>query len=371
MSNASAFQNFYKNSLANLQKKTEEYNLQIQQEPNAILRPFQVEFARMNEGGKMLRGMLVNLGYKIAGGEDIPYSDDLALAFELFQTAVLIHDDIIDKADTRRDKPTIHKEYERSLVKRSIKMVSSQETESSLGASAALCVGDLGLFYANRQVAEHYKDNPKLAELILYFDQIILDTIRGELLDVVLPYELQDPSLSEQEKQELLTKSVFEIYHLKTAFYSVIGPLHLGMLLGDLPKAEMDILDEICDDLGIAFQIKDDILGVFSGEEETGKDAGSDVAEFKQTILYMYVMTKAPEYASRLEKLYGREDLTPEMLVEVQELFKASGAYRYAVDTMEECFERAEEKMHFLKHVDQESLQILQGFISYLRERTK
>ncbi len=366
-----AFSAFYEASKTRLTKKIDAYNESVARDGNPLIQPFQKEFARMNQGGKCLRGMLVNLGYQIAGGADVAFSDDLAIAFELFQTAVLIHDDVIDKADTRRDQMTIHKAYQKRLAERSIRMVSASESAESLSMSAAICAGDLGLFYSNYQLAQHYRNHPHLGDLILYFDQVIIDTIRGELLDVILPYELQDAVYSEEERGALLERSVMEIYHLKTAFYSVIGPLHLGMILGGMPEEQMKQLDEICDDLGIAFQIKDDILGIFADAEETGKDAGSDISEFKQTILYQYVMNHVPTHKDALLRYYGREHLSSRDRKAVQDLFYGSGAYGYAVDTMEQCFKRASRKLKSLDCLDEDSRAILSGFISYLRDRTK
>ncbi len=365
-----AFQTFYRASLKRLTEKNEAYNETIRQEQNPVLRPFQYDFTRMNEGGKCLRGMLVNLGAVIAGRE-AEESDVLALAFELFQTAVLIHDDVIDKAELRRGNVTIHRRYEESLRDRGIRMVSGSESYASLGASAAICAGDLGLFYSNLILAEHYTGHPKLGQLIGYFDKVIIDTIRGELLDVVLPYELQDSSLDEEEQNALLESSVMEIYRLKTAQYSIIGPLHLGMLLGDRTEEEMSELDSVCEDLGIAFQIKDDLLGVFGDPDTIGKDLGSDISEYKQTILYMYVMTKAPSFKADLETYYGREALSADDIRRVQEIFRLSGAERYAADTMEACFRRAGEKLKNISFMDENTRLILTGFMEYLRNRTK
>ncbi len=366
-----SFQQFYEASRQRLSKLIASRNRKIVKEPNPLLKPFQEYFADLNEGGKMLRGVLVNLGYKIAGGKNVSDSDSLAAAFEIFQTAVLIHDDIIDRADLRRGKKTVQRRYEESLRDRKIQMVSGSETYASLASSAALCTGDLGLFYSNIEIARNYQDHPKVGKLIAYFDQVIIDTIRGELLDVVLPYEIQDPHFSENEKSALLEKSVMEIYHLKTAYYSVIGPLHLGMLLGDLPDSNMKELDGFCDDLGIAFQIKDDILGIYADEERTGKDAGSDISEFKQTILYQYVMSKGGAEKTELLKLYGKEDLTARDLKDVQDLFRTSGAYEYANEKMEQCFMSANRKLEGMQFLKEEDRSILRGFIGYLRTRKK
>ncbi len=372
-----AFSAFYSDSLNRLTKKTNAYNKVMRKEPNPIIRPFREDLADLNTGGKMLRGMLVNLGYQIAvhmNGEaacNAAESDMLALAFEIFQTGVLVHDDIIDNAGTRRGKITVHRRYEHRLNVRETKMVAAGEKPGNLAKSAAICVGDLGIYYANKQIVDYYAQNEHLAALIGYFDDIVLQTIRGELLDVVLPYEIQDDKYSPEEKKKLLEKSIWDIYYLKTAGYSVIGPLHLGMILGGADEKQMKALDRVAEDIGIAYQIMDDILGVFADPEKLGKDVGSDITEFKQTILYMYVCTMKPEYEEELLQIYGKKRISDAELDEVQRIFRESGALAYAQEMLGDCFERAEKRLARIKGMSKEDKAILRGFITYCKGRRK
>ncbi|MBR0378520.1 MAG: polyprenyl synthetase family protein [Lachnospiraceae bacterium] len=372
-----AFSTFYSDSLNRLTKKTNAYNKILRKEPNPIIRPFREDLADLNTGGKMLRGMLVNLGYQIAvhmNGEaacNAAESDMLALAFEIFQTGVLVHDDIIDNAGTRRGKITVHRRYEHRLNVRETKMVAAGEKPGNLAKSAAICVGDLGIYYANKQIVDNYAQNEHLAALIGYFDDIVLQTIRGELLDVVLPYEIQDDKYSPEEKKKLLEKSIWDIYYLKTAGYSVIGPLHLGMILGGADEKQMKALDRVAEDIGIAYQIMDDILGVFADPEKLGKDVGSDITEFKQTILYMYVCTMKPEYEEELLQIYGKKRISDAELDEVQRIFRESGALAYAQEMLGDCFERAEKRLARIKGMSKEDKAILRGFITYCKGRRK
>ena len=372
-----AFSAFYSDSLNRLTKKTNAYNKVMRKEPNPIIRPFREDLADLNTGGKMLRGMLVNLGYQIAvhmNGEaacNAAESDMLALAFEIFQTGVLVHDDIIDNAGTRRGKITVHRRYEHRLNVRETKMVAAGEKPGNLAKSAAICVGDLGIYYANKQIVDNYAQNEHLAALIGYFDDIVLQTIRGELLDVVLPYEIQDDKYSPEEKKKLLEKSIWDIYYLKTAGYSVIGPLHLGMILGGADEKQMKALDRVAEDIGIAYQIMDDILGVFADPEKLGKDVGSDITEFKQTILYMYVCTMKPEYEEELLQIYGKKRISDAELDEVQRIFRESGALAYAQEMLGDCFERAEKRLARIKGMSREDKAILRGFITYCKGRRK
>ena len=375
--NLEAFRKFYEETYKRLEKKTHTYNRSLKKDDNPIIRPFMEDLADLNQGGKMLRGMLVVFGYQIArharGASEIelPISDALAQTFEMFQTGVLVHDDVIDNAAQRRGKITVHRRYEHRLDVRDIQMVSGIEKPQEIAKSVGICVGDLGIYYANKLLADSYGSDPALGQLISYFDDIVIQTIRGELLDVVLPYEIQDPGIGEEERAKLLEKSIYDIYFLKTAGYSVIGPLHLGMILGGAEPKEMAALDRCARDIGIAYQIMDDILGVFADPKILGKDVGSDVAEYKQTILYMYVRTMKAEYAEELLQYYGKKHVTSKDIEQVQRLFEESGALAYARSVLVDHFESAERKISRMKFMDAEDKKILRGFISYCKGRRK
>lgn len=369
-----AFTRFYKESARRLTKEINRTNRKMRKEKNPIIETMLSDVADLNEGGKLLRGIFVLLGYRIAknlaGGEtrDTSYADGAAVAFELFQTGVLIHDDIIDNADTRRGKTTIQRRYEGRLAERKLAYGAAA---LKTGESAAICAGDYGLYLANLTLAEAYAGDPCLAELIRYFDTVILDTIRGELLDVMLPVEIADPALAPEEAAELRRESILSIYKLKTAQYSVVGPLHLGMILGGASKKAMRDLDAFAENLGIAFQIKDDILGVFADADVLGKDVGSDIEEKKQTVLSMYVENEAPEYASKLAEIYGKPDADAEAVEAVRTIFRESGALSFAESEMEKLFSAAERKLSAMKDLMPEDRAVLTGLITYMRGRKK
>ena len=389
----SAFREFYQKTFERLAVRAAAYNESLKREEQKLLAPFFDMMADLNEGGKMLRGVLVVLGYQIAsraaadgrqiaeasgaeGGTDedpapdggLAAADDAALAFEIFQTGVLIHDDIIDRARTRRGKPTMTVRYEESLKER---RMAAPSQSGHLAESAAICAGDYLITASNLILTRACGTHPRGAAVIRAFDEVILDTIRGELLDVVLPMEMTDPARSKEEADALLHKAVNDIYHLKTARYSVIGPLHLGLLLGGMHKDQTAQLDAMADDLGIAFQIKDDLLGIYADEQELGKDIGSDISEFKQTVLYAYVRMREPEAYKQLLTVYGKPAITFEELQMVQQLFEDCGARRFAETEMERHFASAERAVDAMTFVDERDKAILKEFISYNRERRK
>ena len=143
------------------------------------------------------------------------------------------------------------------------------------------------------------------------------------------------------------------------------------MILGGADEKEMKAMDRFAEELGIAYQIMDDILGIYADPEYLGKDVGSDIEEFKQTILYMYVHNMKPEYLPELEIYYGQKNINLKELAEVQRIFRESGALAYAQEMLALRFEQAEKRLGRMKFVDAEDKAILRGFIEYCKGRRK
>jgi len=381
---AAAFQEFYGEGKKRLEKEASSYNEALSDEKQPVLKGYFADMADLNSDGKMLRGMLVQLGYALAkeaaGGSGAAYekgmaaaasqeaseSDALALAFEVMQTGILMHDDIIDEADERRGKATVHR---RAAKRYGAEEADGHARQKLLRAadSAAICAGDYCMLDANRLIVERYSENANLPRVLSYFDKVILDTIRGELLDVVLPTERE----LESGKDLKLGECVEEIYFLKTAGYSVAGPLHLGMLLGGAPEETAAMLDAAAYEVGVAYQIKDDILGIFADAEYVGKDVGADIAEKKLTILYSYVAEAAPSYLAELDSVYGSKEVTPEVLGEVRRIFKESGALENAERRAEELSASALLKLEALPFAKGAAGEALKGFVEYAAGRKR
>lgn len=366
-----AFLTFYKSGRRELEKAVRGVNRTLTKEKHPFLRVFMQDLADLNSGGKLLRGTLIRLGYAFSHPEDLNGSNDLAVAYEMFQTGVLIHDDIIDNAETRRGKFTVQRRVEKRLHVRNTEMLAEVDGPGDVARSAAICAGDIGITYAGVHMAAAYGEHPAFPALMRYFGDTVLSTMRGELLDVMLPYELQDESYDEAARRELLEKSVRDIYHLKTSRYSVIGPLHLGMMLGGMSEEAMRAMDRFADELGIAYQIMDDILGIYADAGYLGKDVGSDISEFKQTILWMYVRTSKPEAVEELLRYYGKKRVSERDLEAVRRIFRESGALDYARAVMESCFERAERKLARMRFLSAEEKAILRGFIAWCSGRSR
>jgi geranylgeranyl diphosphate synthase type I len=155
------------------------------------------------------------------------------------------------------------------------------------------------------------------------------------------------------------------VYKLKTALYTIIGPLSLGLILGGIDDEKLEDIKNVGDKIGVAFQIQDDILGIYSN---MGKVIGSDIKEFKQTILYSYT-TKNEKYREELLKYYGKEDINEVEINETRRIFKESGAYEYAYNLMNKLYNESIEIVKNNKWIKDEDKQIIVGFIEYLRTR--
>ena len=355
-----SFMIFFKNSRERLSGKMQNFNREICNQSEKRIAENISEFTRMNCNGKFIRGALVNLGYSILKS-DIEYSDDLALAFEIYQTAILISDDVIDHASLRRNQPTIPVHYINDWETKGIEI---KRNAYDVANSMAICAGGLGMCYANQRVAEAYSRSDNLGFLLKYFNQVIIKTIQGEVIDVLLPYEEQNFRSDEDDLVDLIT----EIYRLKTAWYTVIGPLCLGMILAGGADEDIKKIEGFAENLGIAFQIKDDILGIYADEDNLGKNIGADITEFKQTLLYAYIRNQK-EYFSNLLQYYGNENLTYEDVKAIRDLFSKSGALGYAEQEMNRYFKLAIESLKSMKFIPEEKETILFGLIWYLKLR--
>lgn len=350
------FIKYYNNTKINLAKYIDQFNDELLNENSIIIKDNLKQFANLNSDGKLIRGVLVNLGYKIIK-EESDYSYPLALAFEVFQTSILVHDDIIDNDDLRRGKTTIHA-YNYDKYYKLTKSSKSKELSNNL----AICIGDLGFYKANYIISNNYKNDSNLGNILDYYNEVVINTIRGEILDVVLPFN-EEFKLDNNSLEE----NILEIYKLKTAYYTIVGPLSLGMILAGCSKEKLKDIEKTGYTLGIAFQLQDDMLGIYG--EEIGKPVGSDIEEFKQTLLYAYTK-KNKKYYDELLKVYGKK-VDKNSLSKVREIFKNSGAYSYTLDMINSLYEESEKVLNDIDWLKEEDKEIIIGFIEYLKNRRK
>lgn len=343
--------------------KMEDYNsLFVKGYSNRFLEEALEQFVSSNKGGKFLRACLIALGYQSFGNDDDNYLA-LGCALELFQTSILIHDDIIDKADKRRGLDTIPVKYQK-IYGDPIKEGNDFEGKrKDIGNSMALCLGDLGFYLALQIIVQNYRNNENLDRVLEYYNSVAIKTCEGEMVDVILPF--YEEFYGEEDDLE---SHVMEIYKLKTAWYSVVGPYSLGAILGGLDDDKVHKLEDALINLGVAFQIKDDLLGIYGDEKHIGKSVTSDVSEYKQTILYAYAINT--KYRDELLKYYGKEISVKEM-DKVKEIFDKSGAREYANKTMDKLFKDSFKDILDLDFLSTDKKKLLLGFAEFLKVRSK
>jgi geranylgeranyl diphosphate synthase type I len=260
-------------------------------------------------GGKRIRGVLVKLGYKIgeAGSKNKSEILKIAIAYEIFQAAILAHDDIIDKSLLRRGKPSLYSRF----------------GGDHSGISKAICLGDIGFFLAFRLIAESGFPEKEKNRSFAIFSKTMLETGIGELLDV----ELGQTGSQIAEIQDIIT-----VYKFKTAYYTITAPLLLGAILGGFTDAQLEPIKIFGENLGVAFQIQDDIHDIFSEKVKLGKEAGGDIKEGKQTLLYVYAKEHATaQQKSLLKKYYGNQEDESSEIEAVKEVLIKTGALEYAL----------------------------------------
>lgn len=350
--NIEIFTNYYQKEKKIIDEKIHNFNVKILQENNPIIKENLNYFTDLNSNGKNIRGLLVLLGYYLLK-DDNEYAIDLALAYEIFQTAILVHDDIIDQDDMRRGKCTIN--YQNKKKYATLK----KNNKIHLSNSIALCIGDYGLYLANKTISDSYQEDNNLGKILSYFNQIVLDTIKGEILEITLPYENQT--------DEDLENNIINIYLLKTAVYTISGPLSLGLLLAGADIKKIEEIREFGEKIGIAFQIQDDILGIFSDQME--KNLATDIKENKKTLLYELVIKT--EYKEEFLNYCGKKDLTEKDIEKVKEIIIKSKAKENCENKMNKLYHEGEKILEKISWISKDNKRLLLGFIEMLKQRKK
>lgn len=207
------------------------------------LKPHAKAFILSCNGGKKIRGALINLGYQIAGEKSSLAILDVAAAYEIFHSSILIHDDIIDQSLDRRGIPSLYQAM----------------GGNHYGVSQAITLADAGFFLALKIISEANFPDKEKNKALTFFSKTMLDTSLGQMLDI--------------DKKDPLT-----IMKLKTARYTISGPLILGAILTGAKEKVIKELGIFGENAGIAFQIRDDIL---DGEVESIDKAELEALKYK------------------------------------------------------------------------------------------
>ena len=299
-------------------------------------------------GGKRIRPALVYFGFLISKGKDSASILEASLSIELVHSFLLIHDDVIDRDEKRHNSNTVNKSYQ--LLGR--RLLLDKEESQHFGNSMAIVVGDMAYSMANEILFDSDFPPETILVALKKIQDIVYRTIPGEMLDILL-----------DAKGRATEEEIMKMYDGKTARYTFEGPLHLGACLAGR-GADKNLLKNFSDyaiPLGQAFQLQDDILGVFGDEKKMGKSVGSDVVEGKQTLLTVKAMEQGTDKQKKIiQKYLGKKNLS---LAELQEFRKAindSGALKYAQEISKQLVSKA---LEALDKMEKENIQREKGLV--------
>ncbi|WP_020611160.1 polyprenyl synthetase family protein [Sediminispirochaeta bajacaliforniensis] len=277
--------------------------------------------------GKMIRGSLVSLGAGLVAGDAPPAALPLGAAMELFQSALLIHDDIMDRDTMRRGQSTVHHYYALEAAKY------GTDDAARLGESLGICAGDVAIFLAFSLVNEAGRIAGNRHELVGLFSREMSIVGTAQMSDVAWSDGWGDPNLAE----------VISLYRYKTGRYTFSLPLSAGALIAGADRRFRDLLEAYGELLGILFQIRDDELGLFGESEEVGKPIGSDIAEGKKTLFYLMLKKAAEgEALSVLERIYGKGTAGIDEVRQIRKIAVSTGVLS-SVETMMDDYKRKAE----------------------------
>ncbi len=274
------------------------------------------------EGGKRLRAHFCLTGWRAvadAGRAGATAGDDViaaAGALEIFHAAALVHDDLIDNSDTRRGRPSAHRGLE--AAHRDARWTGDAE---AFGRSAAILLGDLLVAWSDDLLEEGLRSAPHAASARAEYARMRRDVTVGQFLDVAEEAAAATVPDSEHAARAL------RVATYKSARYSVQQPLLIGAALAGADTAQSEALARFGMPVGLAFQLRDDVLGVFGDSAVTGKPSGDDLREGKRTLLIAYARETLSGGARRtLDELLGDPGLDEDQIAFLQRTIVDSGA---------------------------------------------
>ena len=284
--------------------------------------------------GKRLRPLLLILTYKAYAPHKKIYREfyNAATCMEFLHNFMLIHDDIIDCSDLRRGKPTLHRVLEKTTA---------SKNPSKLGIDLGIIAGDIVYALAIDAFLSIKEPLDRKERALKYFIQTAAFTAMGEFIDTVYGVKRID---------QVSEKDVYLNYTLKTARYTFDCPMVTGAILAGAPERDIKKISEFGIRIGQAFQIQDDIIGIFETEENIGKSILSDLAEGKKTILtvHAYRTLKNKKRATFL-KVFNKKTKTLADLEKFKSVLVEAGSLNYALKAVKFRLSKAQKVLSGLK----------------------
>lgn len=243
----------------------------------------------------------------------------VAAALEMFHAAALVHDDLLDQSDTRRGQPAIHKRFETLHAQHSY-----AGNKERFGVAGSVLVGDMMLAWSSEIFGDallYLPEEAAEASCRHEFGRMRFEVMAGQYLDVLEEHA----ACTRPQGQAVARANNIMLY--KTAKYSLEAPLLIGAALSGAPAGKLKGLSEFGIPLGMAFQLRDDVLGVFGDPEQTGKPAGDDLREGKRTVLVALTLENVPSSVQKtFEELLNSGEIDSEQLGFLRSVITESGA---------------------------------------------
>jgi geranylgeranyl diphosphate synthase type I len=304
-------------------------------------------------GGKRMRPAFCYWGYRGAGGAGSDAAVTAASCLELLQAGALIHDDVMDGSDTRRGRPAMHRRF--AALHRA---QGWQGDPDAFGQSAAVLLGDLCLIWADEMLNTSGLPAEALLRAQPVYDEMRVELMAGQYLD-----------LFEQVVGEGSVESALRVARFKSAKYTIERPLHLGAVLAGAGPGVLAGYSGYGLPLGEAFQLRDDVLGVFGDPAETGKPAGDDLREGKRTALVALALRDgSAAQADVVRRHLGDPQLDEAGVAELRRVIVDSGALARVEALIAELMTDALTALHAAP-VEAEALEVLEELALAATER--
>lgn len=292
-------------------------------------------------GGKRLRAGLLVAAYRtVSPDADLEPALDAGVAVELLHAYLLIHDDWMDEDAVRRGGPAVHT------------MLARKYRSAKLGVRSAVLVGDLGNAYAAEALSRVEAPADRLSRALTAFAQMQSDAVAGQQLDVVAR-----------------KADIERTYALKTSSYTVAGPLRMGAVLAGSDTEFIGELERFALPVGIAFQLRDDLLSAFGDPAATGKPFANDIRSGKRTLLMQLALAQASRGDQKiLRRAWGNPDATKKQLSDAVKALETSGARKAVEERIETYGARAMDAVQSLRVPDSRR-ELLRGAVLALMDR--
>ncbi|HPZ16903.1 MAG TPA: polyprenyl synthetase family protein [Fervidobacterium sp.] len=294
--------------------------------------------------GKRIRPVLLILSYQGYGGSNIDDAILFGSAIEIMHSFLLVHDDIVDESEIRRGEPTLHKLYEGTYKRQ------------KLGKDLALTVGDIVAFYVIRIIGKLDVGVDVLKRLIRVFSDCYVKTGYGQLLDILYSSNI--------DQDVLRTNIPEEICLLKTAYYTFVYPMLFGYILSGSEKGEEKKIVSLGEKIGVAFQYRDDLYGIFGGEAKSA----NDISEGKYTVLVKKAAEcLEPKEQAKFISILNKHDKSESDIKYVKSIIINSGSVEWLKEQITRLVKESIEELDELS-IFQDSKQELENtFVEILK----